>query len=93
MPLKLYLQTVGQTKVVPGLEEYIVSNLILRDLPVHIKCALILTPFGVPNKRINTCRTALFHRRLFSRRLNDLLGVLRKLRLVRSQEEVPDYPI
>ena len=49
-------------------------------------------PFRVcahPLVVVGTHRSALFHRRVFSRRLNDLLDVLRKLKLVGCQEEVP----
>lgn len=68
MPVKLYLQVIGQTQKIPGLEDCLADDLTIRQLPVAIK-------------------SALFHRRVFSRRLNDLLDVLRKLKLVGCQEE------
>lgn len=121
MPVKLYLQVIGQTQKIPGLEDCLADDLTIRQLPVAIKYLLLFLLHSPPKPSctcmhyarmqlpfrgcahplvvvvvvvvVSALRSALFHRRVFSRRLNDLLDVLRKLKLVGCQEEVPPHPL
>jgi hypothetical protein len=44
MPVKLYLQVIGQTQKIPGLEDCLADDLTIRQLPVAIKYLLHLLP-------------------------------------------------
>lgn len=63
LPVKSYLNIIGQPEMVDGLDDAINRGLTVRELSLDI-------------------RKALFRRRVFSRRLFDLVEILQDLKLI-----------
>src|SRR5690242_3940704 len=77
MPVALYLQVIGQTRLIEGLEQCVTDGLTIETVPDNIRFVIVFSITA------NTCRHSLFNRRVFTLKLNALVEVMKRLSLVR----------